>query len=140
MIRQTNQKSGLEEGHLFQSVFHKGVIYMSYTKSLQEQVDDMQQEINKLTRERDIAKLAARYTEMGYGDLAEATAAASLDGDMDTFFRNQQTVMDARVKEAVADMNKPAKANPDSRNSRRKQTADSFSPIDNPFVAGFLKS
>ena len=113
---------------------------MSYTKSLQEQVDDMQQEINKLTRERDIAKLAARYTEMGYGDLAEATATASLDGDIDTFFRNQQTVMDARVKEAVADMNKPAKANPDSRNSRRKQAADSFSPIDDPFVAGFLKS
>lgn len=112
---------------------------MSYEKNLKEQVDDMQQEINKLTRERDIAKLTARYTEMGYGDLAEATAIASLDRDMDTFFRNQQTVMDARVKEAVADMNKPAKK-PDSRNSRGKQTADSFNPLDNPFVAGFLKS
>ena len=113
---------------------------MSYEKNLKEQIDNMQQEIHDLKRERDIAKLTAKYTEMGYGDLAEATATASLNGDMDTFFRNQQTVMDARVKEAVAGMNKPAKTKPDSRNSRRKQTADSFNPLDDPFVAGFLKS
>ena len=73
---------------------------MSYEKNLKEQIDNMQQEIHDLKRERDIAKLTAKYTEMGYGDLAEATATAFLDGDNDTVFKNQQAVMDARIEAA----------------------------------------
>ena len=110
---------------------------MPYEKNLKEQIDNMQQEINDLKRERDIAKLTARYTEMGYGDLAEATATASLDGDINTFFRHQQTVMDARVKEAVADMSKNKS---DSKNGRDKQDAGSFNPLDDPFIAAFRMS
>ena len=115
---------------------------MPYENNLKEQIDNMRQEINDLKRERDIAKLTAKYTEMGYGDLAEETAIASVNGDMNTFFRNQQTVMDARVNEAVASMKKPAKADPDTKNknnSKRKQSLNSF-PLDDPFVAGYINS
>lgn len=67
---------------------------------LKSQVEAMQTTLDGYKREKDIANLTARYTQLGYGDLAEATATAFLDGDNDTVFKNQQSVMDSRIAAA----------------------------------------
>ena len=67
---------------------------------LKQQMEAMQTTLDGYKREKDIANLTAQYTKLGYGDLAEATATAFLDGDNDTVFKNQQAVMDARIEAA----------------------------------------
>ena len=67
---------------------------------LKQQMEAMQTTLDGYKREKDIANLTAQYTKLGYGDLAEATATAFMDGDNDTVFKNQQAVMDARIEAA----------------------------------------
>lgn len=67
---------------------------------LRSQVEAMQTTLDGYKREKDIANLTTRYTQLGYGELAEATAIAFLDGDTDTVFKNQQSIMDACIENA----------------------------------------
>lgn len=67
---------------------------------MKSQMEEMQTTLNGYKREKDIANLTAQYTRLGYGDLAEATATAFLDGDNETVFKNQQSVMDSKVEAA----------------------------------------
>lgn len=67
---------------------------------MKSQMEEMQTTLNGYKREKDIANLTAQYTRLGYGDLAEATATALLDGDNETVFKNQKSVMDSKVEAA----------------------------------------
>lgn len=73
---------------------------------LKSQVEAMQTTLDGYKREKDIANLTARFASLGYGELAEATAIASLDGDLDTVFANQQSVIEAAKQTGIENRTK----------------------------------
>lgn len=101
---------------------------------LKTQLETMQTTLNGYKREKDIANLTARYTQLGYGDLAESTAIAHLDGDTDTVFKNQQSIIDKAKQASIEDktVNTP---NPPAGNPK-----DNPKDEDDAFTRGFMKS
>lgn len=70
----------------------------------QEQQEAMKKELEGLRRESTISKNKARYLALGYDEkLAENTAAAVADGDLDTVFKNEKAHLDAFEKSIKAE-------------------------------------
>lgn len=69
-----------------------------------EQEERMQSELTALKKEKTIAGYKSSYLSMGYAeDLANATALALADGDMQTVLNNQKAFLDAQKKALQAD-------------------------------------
>lgn len=70
----------------------------------EQKVSDMEQKYETLLRESTISKTKARYLALGYTEeLAESTATAVVDGDMDTVFENAQKHQKSFEKQIRAD-------------------------------------
>lgn len=69
-----------------------------------EDYDKAMQEIADLKRSIALSEKKAKLLEMGYdADLADKTATAMVDGDMDAVLANQQTYLEAQKKTMKAD-------------------------------------
>lgn len=86
----------------------------------------MQGQLDIMRKERDIANLTAQYTKLGYGELAEETATAFVNGDRETMFKNEQIVLDRAVSDVTPT------ANPESIESSEPDFFEDF-------VKGFTK-
>ena len=70
----------------------------------EEKILEMEQKYDALLRENTISKTKARYLALGYTEeLAESTATAVVDGDMDTVFENAQKHQKSFEKQIRAD-------------------------------------
>ena len=70
----------------------------------QEDYDKAMKENAELKRSIALSEKKAKLLSMGYdADLADKTAAAMVDGDMDTVLANQQTYLEAQKKSMKAD-------------------------------------
>lgn len=68
-------------------------------------MEDMKKELEDLRRERQVSSYKASYLAQGYDEkLAEATAKALVDGDMETVFRNGATYKAELEKKIKADV------------------------------------
>lgn len=105
---------------------------MGENLKMQKEIEELKQKLNSMQREKDIANLAARYTQLGYGDLAESTAIAYLDGDTDTVFKNQRSIIDRARQDK-----KPAIKTDNTVNPIRRQKGEYG--IDDLFCKGFFK-
>lgn len=76
-----------------------------------ETLKKMSEELETLRKEKTIADLTAKYIKLGYeNDLAESTAKALAEGNMDTVFKNGETHkqnLEKKIKEEL--MNKTPK-------------------------------
>ena len=71
-------------------------------KAAEEQAEK-DRKYEELLKETTIAKLAAKYTALGWTqEMAEETAKAQYDGDTDKVFANMRSFADAREKEILA--------------------------------------
>lgn len=70
----------------------------------QTKYQDLEQRFAAIERERNIGSHKNKFLELGYeGDLAESTAAAMVDGDLETVFKNQRTFLEAHDKKVLQD-------------------------------------
>ena len=70
----------------------------------QEEREELQSKYDKLLRESEIAKNKAKLIGLGYDEkLADETAEAMLDGDLDKVFTNQKKHLDSVEKRVRAD-------------------------------------
>lgn len=70
----------------------------------QDKYQDLEKRFASLERERNIGNHKNRFLELGYeGSLAESTATAMVDGDLETVFRNQKTFLEAHDKQVLQD-------------------------------------
>lgn len=90
----------------------------SELEELKLELGAMQGQLDDMRKERDIAKLTAQYTRLGYGDLAEETATAFVNKDEATMFKNEQIVLDRMLSNVVPAAepknNKPESSSDDS--------------------------
>lgn len=82
------------------------------TQKEQEEREELQSKYDKLLRESEISKHKAKLVALGYDEkLADETALATVDGDMEKVFANQKKHLDSvekRVRaEALKDTPKP---------------------------------
>lgn len=69
-----------------------------------EQRTKLEEELEELRKESKKAKSKARFLSLGFDEkLAEETAQAEIDGDIDTVFANQKKHLENVVKQAKAD-------------------------------------
>lgn len=91
--------------------------------------EQMKTELETLRREKTLSNYKASYLSQGYEEaLAEATATAMVDGDMDTVFANMKKHSDGMEKALRAKILKetptpPAGENPDGDEKKNKEMA-----------------
>ena len=69
------------------------------TTESEQQLKELQEQIENLTRSKTISEYTAQYTALGYSaELSAETAKAIVDGDMDTVFANHKSFLDEHDK------------------------------------------
>ena len=98
-----------------------------------ERYDEMEKKYNELMKESTIAKHKAKYIAMGYEEsMAESTATAIVDGDMDTVFANQKKFTESLEqkirKETLGDTPRPKSTDNDKNSTMTLEKLRKMSP------------
>ena len=73
-------------------------------KAWQTKYQDLEKRFGALERERNIGAHKTRFLELGYdGTLAESTATAMVDNDLETVFKNHKAFLEAHDKKVLQD-------------------------------------
>ena len=71
----------------------------------EEELTNLRAEVEELKKEKAVSSYKAKFLSLGYNEsLAEATANAMAEGDMETFFANQKKHGETREKEIKAEL------------------------------------
>ncbi|MBQ1791321.1 MAG: hypothetical protein II008_14175 [Oscillospiraceae bacterium] len=90
----------------------------------------MQEELETLRREKTIASYKASYLSMGYDEaIAEDTAKAMADGDMNKVFANQKAFLESHDKAVLADAVKKTPAPPAGSGAATPKTKEEIFAI-----------
>lgn len=91
-----------------------------------EQLEHLKSELEKANRERNIAKNVSNLIEIGYvKDLANETAEAMIDGDMEKVLTNQKKFFSEREKTLKAEWMKDT-PRPEEGDTANKMTKENF--------------
>lgn len=103
-LKNALSKANSQAADLKQQLRNKQTQEEADAAAKQEEYDKLVQENADLKRSQALAEKKAQLLGMGYeAALAESTATAMVDGDMDTVMKNQSQFLEAQKKDILAD-------------------------------------